>query len=241
MLRTWLFAPANRARHVEKALASDADVAVLDLEDACPDGEKLVGRASAREATARGRQGLLHVRVNSVSSGLLKADLEAVVGQGLDGVILPKAESAAEVAEANRIIGLIERRLGLSEGRIDLVPIIESALGLAEARAIGSACRRVRRLAFGPVDFALDLGLTVGPEEGELAPYRASLVLASRLEGLEAPIDGAGLVIADETHMVRSAMRSRAMGFQGKLCVHPRQLAPVMAAFAPGQTKGPGV
>ena len=241
MLTTWLFAPANRARHVEKALVSDADVAVLDLEDGCPEAEKPAARVSAREAVARGRVGLLHVRVNCVSSGLLEADLEAVVGLGLDGVILPKAESAAEVAETDRIIGLIERRLGLTEGGIDLVPIIESALGLANARPISGACGRVRRLAFGPVDFALDLGLTVGPEEAELAPYRAALVLASRLEGLEAPLDGAGLFIADEAGMVRSAVRSRAMGFQGKLCVHPRQLAPVMAAFTPSPTGSPGV
>ena len=231
MLRTWLFAPANHPRRVDKALASDADVAVLDLEDSCPDAEKAAGRDSVRAATARGREGLLYVRVNSASSGLLEADLEAAASKGLDGVILPKAESAAELTQADGIIELFERRRDLAEGRIDLVPIIESALGLVNARQIAGACRRIRRLAFGPVDFALDLGLAVGPDEEALAPYRASLVLASRVEGLEPPIDGAGLIVDDEALVARAAQRSRAMGFQGKLCIHPRQLAPVLAAW----------
>ena len=81
MLRIWLFAPANHPRRVDKALASDADVAVLDLEDSCPDAEKVAGRDAVRAATTRGREGLLYVRVNSASSGLLEVDLEAAVSR----------------------------------------------------------------------------------------------------------------------------------------------------------------
>lgn len=235
--RTWLFAPANHPRRAEKALASEADVVVLDLEDACPEAEKPAARAAVRDWLSKPRKGLAYVRVNAASTGLLEVDLEAAVGEGLDGVMLPKADNAADVVEAERIIGLLERRHGLPEGRIDLVPLVESAVGLAHAGQIGSASRRVRRLAFGSVDFALDLGLHPGPDEAELTPYRAQLVLASRVEALELPIDGAWLAVDDEEGMTRSAQRCRAMGFGGKLCIHPRQLAPVVAVFTPSRTE----
>ena len=233
MLRTWLFAPANDARRAQKALGAGADVVILDLEDACPEAEKPAGRAAARELLGQQRSCQAYVRVNGAGTGQLEADLQAVVGEGLDGIVLAKAERAAEVLEAERIIGLLEHRRSLPAGRIQIAPLVETALGISNLRSIAGASPRVRRLAFGSADLALDLGLAPGPDELELLPFRASIVLASKVEGLEPPVDAAWLAVADDAGMARSAGRARSMGFQGKLCIHPRQLEAVRAAFTP--------
>jgi citrate lyase subunit beta/citryl-CoA lyase len=233
LLRTWLFAPANNAGRVEKALAAGADVVILDLEDACPEAEKAAARVAAQELLRRERSCQAYVRVNGAGTGHMEADLQAVVGEGLDGIILSKAERPAEVLEADRIIGLLEHRRGLPEGVIQIVPLIETAVGLSNLRAIACASERMRRLAFGAVDLALDLGLRPGPDELELLPFRAAIALASKVEGLEPPVDAAWLAIADGEGMARAAERARSMGFQGKLCIHPRQLDAVRTAFTP--------
>jgi citrate lyase subunit beta/citryl-CoA lyase len=232
MMRSWLFAPANRPQRMAKALAAGADVTVLDLEDACPDAEKEPARGMAREALQGPRRGLAYARINGLATGLAEPDLQALIGEGIDGVVLPKAEGAEQLEAVDRIIGLLETRRGLAQGEVDLVPLIETAAGLDQTRFIARACPRVRRFAFGAVDFAVDLGLTPGPDEAELRPYRAALVLAARLAGAEPPIDSAALAIDDEALIGAAAGRSKAMGFQGKLCVHPAQVAPVNAAFA---------
>jgi citrate lyase subunit beta/citryl-CoA lyase len=235
MMRSWLFAPGNHPRRMEKALSLGADVSILDLEDACPEAEKDGARGLVRAALEHPRRGLAYVRINAVSTGRAEADLQAIVGAGLDGVMLPKAERRADLEEACRHIGLLERRRGLAEGEIDLVPLIETAVGLEQARALAEATPRVRRFAFGSVDFSLDLGLEPGPDELELMPYRAMLVLAAKTAGLQPPIDSACMAIDDEVLMAQAARRSRAMGFGGKICIHPSQVDAVNAAFAPGE------
>ena len=232
-MRSWLFAPANIPRRMAKALALGADVSILDLEDACAEAEKDAARVMAREALGAPRRGLVYVRINAMPTGRAEADLQAIVGQGLDGVMLPKAELGEQLQAVAGIIDLLEKRRGLGEGHVDLVPLIETARGVADLRAIAAGCPRVRRVAFGAVDFALELGLQPGPDELELAPYRAALVLGAKLAGLEAPIDSASMVLDQPEAIGAAALRSRAMGFQGKLCIHPSQVSPVNAAFTP--------
>jgi citrate lyase subunit beta/citryl-CoA lyase len=227
MMRSWLFAPANHPRRVENALTLGADVVVLDLEDACPEAEKDAARTAVRTALGAPRRGLGYARINAWRSGRAEADLQAIVGEALDGILLPKAETAVELQAADHLIGLLERRRGLRVGRIDLVPLIETAVAVADVRSIARASPRVRRFAFGSADFAIDLGLTPGPDELELLSYRAALVLAAKTGGLEAPIDSAWLSLGDDDVM------TRAMGFQGKLCIHPSQVRIANAAFAP--------
>ncbi len=216
-----------------KALACGADVAVLDLEDACPEAEKESARDSVRTALDGPRRALAYVRINALSTGLAEADLQALVGGGLDGIMLPKAESANMIRAVDRLITMFERRRGLTEGQIDLVPLVETASGVAEIGAIAAACARVRRFAFGSVDFAFDLGLHSGDDEIELHPYRAALVLGAKISGAEPPIDSACLHVDRPNLTDAAARRSRAMGFQGKLCIHPSQVTAVNAAFVP--------
>ena len=128
-LRSFLFAPGNHARRVEKALSLDADAVILDLEDAVAIAEKPATREAVAAALERPRQGLLYVRVNAVDTEFCYGDLVAVVRPGLDGIILPKVESAAGLATIDWLLAQLERERGLPLGAIDLIPIIETARG----------------------------------------------------------------------------------------------------------------
>jgi citrate lyase subunit beta/citryl-CoA lyase len=232
-LRSLLFAPAHHARRSEKALALDADAVILDLEDACPVAEKIATRELAAAAMTRPRSGIGYVRVNPLSTEFGYGDIVAVVGPGIDGIVLPKVESAQELATADWLIAQIERDKGLTVGAIDLLPILETGKGVAAVNAIASAGTRTRRLAFGAGDFTLDMDLKWSRDESELMHYRSSLVLASRANGLEAPLDTVWVNLPDKQGLSASAARVRGMGFQGKLCIHPDQVAIVNAAFSP--------
>src|SRR5690348_838137 len=126
-LRSLLFAPGNHARRVEKALSLDADAVILDLEDAVAIAEKPATRACVAATLQRPRRGLLYVRVNASDTEFCYADLVAVVQRGLDGIVLPKVESAAAIATIDWLLTQLERTAGLPGGSIDLIPIVETA------------------------------------------------------------------------------------------------------------------
>jgi citrate lyase subunit beta/citryl-CoA lyase len=237
VFRSFLFAPANHPRRVEKALTLDADAVILDLEDACAVSEKAASRPRVREAMARPRRGLGYVRVNPLSTTFAYGDLTETVRPGLDGVVLPKVESAADLRTADWLMTQLEREHGMPEGKVDLIPIIETALGLARLPEIVAAVPRVRRLAFGAGDFTLDLDLTWTRNEDELAPYRAQVVLQSRAGGLEPPLDTVWVDLKDPEGCATSARKAREMGFQGKLCIHPDQVDMVNRAFSPTEAQ----
>lgn len=220
-MRSLLFAPANHPRRIEKALASEADAAILDLEDAVPEAEKIAARGALAAAALLPRRARLYVRINALSTYHGVADLPALPAR-LDGIVIPKCESAAEIGQ-----------VAAHAPTVDLLPIIETARGLGAAEEIARASPRVRRLAFGALDFALDLGLSPGRDEAELASYRAQLVLASRLGDREPPIDSPWTDFRDADGLRDSCLRAKRAGFQGKLCIHPDQIAVVHAAFSP--------
>jgi len=237
VLRSMLFAPGNHPRRVEKAMTLGADAVILDLEDACPIGEKIATRPVVVAALQVPRRCLGYIRVNATSTPFCFGDLHAVVAAGVDGIMLPKLESAEEVRMVEWLISQLERERGLPPGGIDLLPIIETALGLANLGAIARAGTRVRRVAFGAGDFTLDLDMSWSREEGELLAYRSAVLLASRAGGLEAPLDTVWVDLRDPEGFVQSASRGRALGFQGKLCIHPDQVSPANTAFTPSEAQ----
>jgi citrate lyase subunit beta / citryl-CoA lyase len=234
-LRSLLFAPGNHARRVEKALTLPADGVILDLEDAVAISEKPATRAMVTEAFARHRNGRLYVRVNALTTEWCYADLLAMVRPGLDGIILPKVEHGHELCTADWLIANLEREHGLPPGTIDLIPIIETALGMSNLSGICGAGTRTRRLAFGAGDFTLDMGMVWTRDEGELLPHRAACVMASRAAGLEPPLDTVWADLRDTDGFIASAKHAAVLGFQGKMCIHPDQIAGVNAAFTPDQ------
>ena len=228
-----MFAPGNHVRRVEKALTLDADAVILDLEDAVATTEKVATRAAIAAALTKPRSGLLYVRVNAIDTEFCCGDLVAVVDRGLDGIILPKVESPTTLAITDYLLKEIERDRGLPHRSVDLIPIIETARGLTQLDAILASETRVKRIAFGAGDFTLDVNMQWRRDEAELSYARASIVTASRAAGLEAPLDTVWVDLQDSEGLDASARTALACGFQGKMCIHPNQVAVVNKVFTP--------
>jgi citrate lyase subunit beta/citryl-CoA lyase len=239
--RSFLFAPGNHARKVVKVFDCGADNVILDLEDAVAKAEKVATRALVVEALKRPRQGRggggAYIRVNAFNTEFCYGDAVAVVGPGLDGIILPMVESREQIVAFDWLVGALERERGLPPGGIDIIPIIETAKGITNARAIAAGGTRVKRMAFGAGDYTLDLNMEWTLGESELEHARAEMVVASRAAGLEAPIDTVWVHINDFEGLANSAKRARQLGFQGKMCIYPPQVARVNAAFTPTETE----
>ncbi|HKI14301.1 MAG TPA: CoA ester lyase [Roseiarcus sp.] len=217
-LALFLFVPADRPDRWAKAFAAGADAVILDLED----GVAASAKPGARRALREGRDAIdaapcpILVRVNARSSDDYSLDLDAVRDLGLAGVMLAKAETAADVEATSAATGA------------PVVALIETARGLAAARLIAAACARI---AFGSIDFAADLGTAHTP--AALASARSELVLASRLADRPAPIDGVTTSIKDPDLVRADAAHACELGFSGKLLIHPAQIAPAMDGFRP--------
>lgn len=215
--RSWLFVPGDRPDRYGKAAGSGAGAVILDLEDAVAP----VDKAAAREAVARYVASRpAYVRVNAAGTAFHDGDLTALAGAGaLLGVMLPKAGGPDDVdGTARRLPG------------VPVVALVETARGVEDATRI-AAHPAVARLAFGSVDFRLDIGADGDGEEMLYA--RSRLVVASRVAGIAAPLDGVTTDLDDPARTAADAVRARRLGFGGKMCVHPRQVGAVNEAYAP--------
>jgi citrate lyase subunit beta/citryl-CoA lyase len=216
--RSYLFVPANRPGRFDKALSAGADAVIVDLEDAVPDAEKVQARRALANWLSPAKRVL--VRINNAESEWFADDLDVCRAAGVDGVVLPKAERVEQITHVVDRIG--------SEKLV--IPLLETAMGLFEAVGIARA-RQVQRLAFGSIDFQVDLGIR--GEHEELLYFRSHIVLASRLARLQPPIDGVTITLDDPQELREEAQRARRLGFGAKLCIHPKQLAPVNECFSP--------
>ena len=243
MIRSFLFVPANVPRRVEKALTLAADALIFDLEDSVAISDKPSARKPAAEALRQPRRGKGYVRINAPSTPFCFRDLVETLHKGVDGVVVPKIESAADLHAIDWLMANLEREHGIAEGSLDLMPLVETAAGVQRVDRIVQARNlrpykgpwRVKRLAFGAADYANDVGLTPTLEEEVLDDARARIVLSSRAAGMENPIDSPWFHFKEADAFRRSLERSRRAGFQGRLCVHPDQIAPVNEAYLPGR------
>ena len=239
VVRSLLFAPGNEPRKLAKVASFGADGIILDLEDSVPPAEKVAARANviaaARDTSGAGR---VYVRVNpntaktGFSADHGADDIAAVVAPEIDGLLLPKVESADEIASVEALIGAAERDRGMSEGGLEIVPLIESAAGLWNAWEIARASPRIRMLLFGAADFTRDLGIDWSRDETEVAYARSRLVVISRAAGIEPPLDSPWVRLSDDEGLAHSISEARRLGFQGKLCIHPRQVPIVNRGFS---------
>ena len=220
-LRTPLFIPADRPDRFEKAAASGADAVILDLEDAVAHDRKEAARASLRSDFT---DLPVLVRINATGTPWHEDDLAALRGLNLSAVILPKAEDPTSVAAVSEVLG----------EATPVMALIESGLGLGQCRAI-AALPGVCRLVFGSIDYCADLGCEHLREV--LLPARSELVLASRLAGIAAPVDGVTARLDDLLETYEDAVHARALGLTGKLCIHPVQIPEVRRAFLPSEAE----
>ncbi len=232
-LRSFLFAPGNHPRKVEKVFTSGADAVILDLEDAVANTEKVATRPVLVQALQRDRQCRAYIRINSLNTEFWKDDIAAVVCARLDGIVLPKVETAKDLEQVEAAIAAAEQSAGLRVGTIDLMPIVETAAGIVQIDQIAGARSRVQRLSFGGGDYTNDLDFIWTPQEEVLAYGRARLAHASRVANLEPPIDTVVIQIRDADRFRSSAERGRMFGFAGKLCIHPDQVPICNEVYTP--------
>jgi citrate lyase subunit beta / citryl-CoA lyase len=223
--RSYLFVPGDRPERFEKALASIADAVVLDLEDAVAPPAKGAARTAVAALFASGTGTQLErivVRINDEATPWFDDDVVLLREAGVRSVMLPKAERTASIV-----------RLRDACPGIAVLPLIETARGVLAAEALAAA-EGVQRLVFGTIDYALDMDLQ-GPLATTLGldAAAARLAIASRACGLLPPVAGVTVAIDDEMQLRADMDRSRAHGFSAKLCIHPKQLAPLHALLAP--------
>ena len=216
--RSYLFVPANRPERFDKALSAGAHAVIIDLEDAVPNAEKVEARCALANWLSPTKR--VFVRVNDAESEWFADDLDVCRADGVDGVVLPKAERVTQITHVVDRIGA---------GKL-VIPLLETAMGLYDAVALAKA-RQVQRLAFGSIDFQVDLGIK--GEHEELLYFRSHMVLASRLARLQAPIDGVSIILDDQELLREDTQRARRLGFGAKLCIHPKQVASVNECFGP--------
>ncbi|HLU01332.1 MAG TPA: CoA ester lyase [Advenella sp.] len=221
-MRSALFVPATRVDRIPKALASGADIVIVDLEDAVEQDAKQSARDALQAfAVANpGQQFLL--RVNDARSRWFNDDIAMCAKlTNIAGVMLPKAESESQIKAA----GMAGK---------PVYPIIESAMGIMRMPELCQA-PGVARLSFGALDLALDLNMDRDSEGAQqlLAAVRPQLVIQSRAAGIDAPLDGVFPDIADTDGLRQSVALAKGMGFAGALCIHPAQLAVIHAVFEP--------
>jgi len=222
--RTYLFVPGNRPDRFAKALACDADAVVIDLEDAVAMEDKAAARDAiatwAADATPRDR-GRVVVRINEAASPAFVDDLRMLREAGLFTTMCPKVESVATLRPVREL---------LPESRV--LALVESARGIADVDAIACA-PGVTRLVFGTLDFALDLDLDIAERSDGLSFAASRLAIASRVAGLPSPVAGVTPQIDDDDRLLADLSWARRHGAGAKLCIHPRQVAPIHDALAP--------
>lgn len=234
VLRSLLFVPGNNMRMINKAMTLDPDAVILDLEDAVPMLDKETARIFIRDSVEMLKSTGLDtfVRVNGLSTGLTMDDLRSVINKDLDGILLPKCESDGDVLRLCEMLAELERERGLDEGKIVILPIIETTKGVLNAHKIASASGRVCAISFGAVDFTRELGTTPSKDGTEFFYARSHVAISAIAAGVQA-IDTPWVDIMDMDGLTKDAGLARRLGFRGKLLIHPKQIAPVNGIFTP--------
>ena len=222
----FLFVPGTRPERFTKALSSGADCVIIDLEDAVAPEEKELARTAIRTAWphfSEEEKKRLIIRSNAPGTPFYSADLILAQELKVACLLIPKSESLDQVNGAAQILP-----------NTAIIPMIETALGLDKLKEIANS-NQVLRLALGNLDLQADLGMVCDPQESQLQPARYQLVLASRLAHIAPPIDGVTPSTDDIPRISDDAQRAKRMGFGGKLCIHPKQVPIVSAAFMPSE------
>ena len=217
-----LFVPGDRPERFVKAAATNADSVIIYLEDAVDASFKGAARANLLSHSVSGKP--IIARINSAASEWWIDDLRALTSARIDGVMVPKTESAGQLEAVARVVG----------EDVAIIPLIETVIGFFRLDEILKV-PRVLCVGFGSLDFSLDAGLEHDWEP--LLYTRSRLVLSSRLARVAAPIDGVTPTLDDPALVESAARRARSLGFGGKLAIHPTQTAPILAAFLPTVTE----
>jgi citrate lyase subunit beta / citryl-CoA lyase len=241
-MRSLLFVPANGGSKLDKALASGADAVIVDLEDSIASDRKDAARASAaaflKAAVARPTRPRLLVRVNGLATGLIDADLDAIVPAQPDAILLPKAEGGAAVIHADAKLAAREAISGLPDGHIKIVAqAIETAAGIFQVGTFRGASARLIGMTWGPEDLSAEIGAEANRDsEGRLTePYRLarSLCLFGAAAAGVSAIETVYVDFRNLDGLRRDTEEARRDGFSSRLAIHPAQVAVINEVFTP--------
>ena len=235
MRRSMLFLPGNNPNMLINGSCLGADAVIFDLEDAVSPAEKdaarILVRNTMRYMDFRGCECI--VRVNAVDTPYFAADLEAILPEGPDMLLLPKAGTAAEVQAADAAMTQVEERLGLQK-RAALMPLIETALGVENAFAIAACCPRVEALFLGAEDLTADLRCQRTKAGREIEYARTRLVVAARAANVDV-YDTPFTDVNDDEGIQTDAAYAKSLGFTGKASISPRHVEVINRVFSPTQ------
>ena len=234
IMRSLLFIPGNRLDMLQKGLGFSSDVIVPDLEDSVPNAEKDDAREKVvgivKEFTQNGHRVI--PRINSLSSGYGKQDLQALIGPDIWGINVGKTDRPEDIVELDSIITNLEYGSQISNGTIKLIPYIESASALINAYLIGIASPRVIGLAFGAEDFTKDMGIERTDIGQEIAYPRYVVSVAARAANIMA-FDTPNVNFRDKAGLEIDIRKAISVGYTGKFAIHPSQIGPINRLFVP--------
>ena len=237
LFRSLVFVPGNNPRFLEKAKTISADIVCFDLEDSVPEKEKSKARKLIKTALAQRKHYLpnVYVRTNSPESGKIELDLKEIIQKGVDGVVIPKVNSAKELKKIEKTIISLEKKAKISGTRI--IPSIESALGVVNCYEIASYSKRIDAVVFGIFDLLNDMGIEYTKGNPLGAKYsRYKIPVVATAAGVYA-IDGIWQDVKDKSGLRKDCKIGRSLGYVGKSVIHPDQVETVHKIFHPNKTE----
>ena len=237
LFRSLIFVPGNNPRFLEKAKSLSADIVCFDLEDSVPDKEKKKARTLIKNALKKRSQysASIFARTNSPDSNKIEADLKEIVHKGVDGIVIPKVNSAKEIKKIEKIISSLEKKRKIRG--IRLIPSIESALGVINCYEIASSSKRIDAIVFGIFDLLNDVGIEYTKGNPRGAKYsRYKIPVVARAAGVYA-IDGIWQDIKDISGLKKDCEIGKSLGYVGKSVIYPDQIKTVHKIFHPNKTE----
>ena len=237
LFRSLIFVPGNNPRFLEKAKSLSADIVCFDLEDSVPDKEKKKARTLIKNALKKRNQYSVSVfvRTNSPNSNKIEADLNEIVQKGIDGIVIPKVDSAKEIKKIEKTISSLEKKRKIRG--IRLIPSIESALGVINCYEIASSSKRIDAIVFGIFDLLNDVGIEYTKGNPRGAKYsRYKIPIAAAAAGVYA-IDGIWQDIKDTSGLKKDCKIGKSLGYVGKSVIYPDQIKTVHKIFHPNKTE----
>lgn len=231
--RSYLFVPGTNQNIIKKAITSDADCVILDLEDAVALSEKESARETVKKELINfSKEKDLIVRINDLNTPYWEKDLICAITNGAKGVMVSKAETEGEM---RMLCKKVRDVLAESPREFEVIPLIETAKGVQFAYAISSIDDMISRLAFGSIDFSLDINCELTPNGLELLFARSQIVIASKAAGIGSPIDAVYPDLNNEDGLEMEAKFGKQLGFKSKLIIHPKQIQIVHKTFTPSK------
>ena len=237
LFRSLIVVPGNNPRFLEKAKSLSADTVCFDLEDSVPDKEKKKARTLIKSALKKRNQysSSVFARTNSPDSNKIEADLKEIVQKGIDGIVIPKVNSAKEIKKIEKTISSLEKKRKIRG--IRLIPSIESALGIINCYEIASASKRIDAIVFGIFDLLNDIGIEYTKGNPPGAKYsRYKVPVAATAAGVYA-IDGIWQDIKDTSGLKKDCEVGKSLGYVGKSVIYPDQIRTVHKIFHPNKTE----